>query len=217
MMLSPFSQAAPLLERIEAEGFEAYFVGGSVRDSLLDRKISDVDIATSALPQELKQIFPRTADIGIEHGTILVIYQGIPYEITTFRSESGYSDHRRPDRVDFIRSLSEDLKRRDFTMNAIAMDRKGKLIDPFHGQEAINKKQIITVGEPSERFGEDALRLMRAIRFVSQLGFAIEKETLSAITSMPHLLGKIATERKLAEFEKMLTGPYCDQALLIPS
>lgn len=214
-MLPPFKQAAPLLEMIEDAGYEAYFVGGSVRDSLLGREISDVDIATSALPEEIKTIFPQTADIGIEHGTILVIYKGIPYEITTFRTESGYSDFRRPDKVEFIRSLTEDLKRRDFTMNAMAMDRVGSLIDPFNGQKAIQTKQIVTVGEASERFGEDALRMMRAVRFVSQLGFTIEENTLSALSKMPHLLEKIAVERKLAEFEKILTGPSRTEALSI--
>ncbi|SEM84163.1 tRNA nucleotidyltransferase (CCA-adding enzyme) [Mesobacillus persicus] len=214
-MLPPFKKAIPLLERIENSGYEAYFVGGSVRDSLLGREISDVDIATSALPEELKTIFPQTADIGIEHGTILVIYKGIPYEITTFRAESEYSDFRRPDKVEFIRSLTEDLKRRDFTMNAIAMDRAGGLIDPFNGQEAIRTKQIVTVGEAAERFGEDALRMMRAVRFVSQLGFTIETNTLSALSTMPHLLEKIAVERKLAEFEKLLEGPSRTEALSI--
>ncbi|MGM0899879.1 MAG: CCA tRNA nucleotidyltransferase [Bacillota bacterium] len=214
-MLAPFTQATPLLEMIEAAGYEAYFVGGSVRDSLLGREISDVDIATSALPEELKAIFPHTADVGIEHGTILVIYNGVPYEITTFRTESGYSDYRRPDQVKFIRSLKEDLKRRDFTMNAIAMDRTGNLIDPFNGKHAIATKQIITVGNPEERFGEDALRMMRAVRFVSQLNFKIEEETLFALAQMPHLLGNIAVERKLTEFEKLLVGPSNNKAISI--
>jgi len=214
-MITPFKQATPLLEMIEAAGFEAYFVGGSVRDSLLGREISDVDIATSALPEELKAIFPHTADIGIQHGTILVIYNREPYEITTFRTESGYSDYRRPDQVRFIRSLKEDLQRRDFTMNAIAMDKTGELIDPFNGKQAIKMKQIITVGNPEERFGEDALRMMRAVRFVSQLSFTIEERTLSALSHMPHLLENIAVERKLTEFEKLLAGPSNNDAISI--
>jgi tRNA nucleotidyltransferase (CCA-adding enzyme) len=214
-MLAPFEQATPLLEMIEVAGYEAYFVGGSVRDSLLGREISDVDIATSALPEELKAIFPHTADIGIQHGTILVIYNGVTYEITTFRTESGYSDYRRPDQVRFIRSLKDDLQRRDFTMNAIAMDKTGKLIDPFNGEEAITTKQIITVGNPDERFGEDALRMMRAVRFVSQLSFTIEEETLSALSHMPHLLENIAVERKLTEFEKLLVGSSNNKAISI--
>ena len=207
-MLPPFVKAAPLLERIEEAGFEAYFVGGSVRDSLLGRKISDVDIATSALPVELKEIFPHTVDVGIAHGTILVIFNGTPYEITTFRAEAEYSDFRRPDQVKFIRSLREDLKRRDFTMNAMAMDREGSLIDPYNGQVAIQNKQIKTVGDPNQRFGEDALRMMRAVRFVSQLGFSVEEKTKMALTDMAPLLEKIAVERKLVEFEKLLIGNF---------
>lgn len=125
MIGQPFIQAVPVLKLIENAGYEAYFVGGSVRDHILGREISDVDIATSALPEELKRIFPKTNDVGIEHGTILVHYKGEHYEITTFRSEENYTDYRRPDKVSFIRSLNEDLQRRDFTMNAMAMDKKG--------------------------------------------------------------------------------------------
>ncbi len=212
-MQLPFLKAVPLLEAIETAGFDAYFVGGSVRDSLLNRKIADVDIATSALPAELKKIFPRTVDLGIEHGTILVLYNGVPYEITTFRTESQYTDHRRPDNVEFIRSLNEDLKRRDFTMNAMAMDKTGNIIDPFHGTVSISDQQIKTVGKASDRFGEDALRIMRALRFVSQLGFSIEHGTFAALKKQGHLLESIAVERKTAEFEKLLAGKYVSKAL----
>lgn len=201
-----FLQAVPVLDLIEKSGFEAYFVGGSVRDHILGREIADVDIATSALPEELKKIFPKTTDVGIEHGTILVHYKGTPYEITTFRSEAGYSDFRRPDKVSFIRSLKEDLQRRDFTMNAIAMDQNGEIIDPFGGQQAINKKLIETVGNPEERFGEDALRMLRAVRFLSQLSFSIDDNTLKSLQQHCSLLDNIAVERKTVEFEKMLQG-----------
>ncbi|CAM3886500.1 CCA tRNA nucleotidyltransferase [Mesobacillus zeae] len=214
-MNNPFLKAVPLLEKIESSGFEAYFVGGSVRDTLLGREITDVDIATSAHPYELKAIFPKTADIGIEHGTIMVFFEGEPYEITTFRSETGYSDHRRPDKVNFIRSLREDLKRRDFTMNAMAMDRAGTIIDPFNGQQALSQKLIVTVGNPKERFGEDALRMLRGIRFVGQLGFTLEAGTLASLAELGPLLGKIATERKTAEFEKILKGPFRSEALTL--
>ena len=207
MIGEPFIQAVPVLQLIEKSGFEAYFVGGSVRDHILGREISDVDIATSALPEELKQIFPKTNDVGIEHGTILVHYKGGHYEITTFRSEQNYSDFRRPDKVSFIRSLPEDLQRRDFTMNAMAMDKEGKIIDPFAGKEAINKKKIVTVGNPDERFGEDALRMLRAVRFQSQLSFSIENHTLESLAAHCHLLENIAVERKTVEFEKLLLGP----------
>ncbi|MEW8971637.1 MAG: CCA tRNA nucleotidyltransferase [Mesobacillus sp.] len=206
MIGDPFKQAVPVLELIENAGFEAYFVGGSVRDHILGREISDVDIATSALPEELKEIFPKTNDVGIEHGTILVHYYGGHYEITTFRSEENYSDFRRPDKVSFIRSLKEDLQRRDFTMNAMAMDKDGNIIDPFAGKEAIKNKQIATVGNPDERFGEDALRMLRAVRFQSQLSFSIEKSTLESLAAQCHLLENIAVERKTVEFEKLLMG-----------
>ena len=206
MIGEPFKQAVPVLQLIEKAGFEAYFVGGSVRDHILGRKISDVDIATSALPDELKEIFPKTTDVGIEHGTILVHYMGGHYEITTFRSEGNYSDFRRPDKVSFIRSLKEDLQRRDFTMNAMAMDKDGNIIDPFAGKEAIDNKEIATVGHPDERFGEDALRMLRAVRFQSQLSFSIEKRTLESLAARSHLLQNIAVERKTVEFEKLLMG-----------
>lgn len=136
-----FLKSVPILEVIEEAGYEAYFVGGSVRDYILGRPINDVDIATSATPQESKD-FPNTADIGIDHGTVLVITDTGTYEITTFRTESGYSDFRRPDSVQFVRSLTEDLQRRDFTMNAMAMDKTGKIIDPFNGKRDLAEKGL---------------------------------------------------------------------------
>jgi tRNA nucleotidyltransferase (CCA-adding enzyme) len=212
-MKEPFLTAVPVLERLEAAGFEAYFVGGSVRDFLLNKEINDVDIATSATPDEVKQIFSKTVDIGIEHGTVLVLYQNQGYEITTFRSEAEYENFRRPKEVAFIRSLSEDLQRRDFTMNAIAMDKGGDLIDPFQGKLAILNQVIQTVGNAENRFQEDALRMMRAVRFVSQLSFKIEEATLTALIEMVHLLEHIAVERKQTEFEKLLSGVNRKQAL----
>lgn len=205
-MREPFNTAIPIIEKIEAAGYEAYFVGGSIRDYLLQRTIEDVDIATSALPHEIKALFPKTVDIGIEHGTILVIHNGKGYEVTTFRTESFYKDHRRPEHVTFIRSLEEDLKRRDFTMNAIAMNKKEELIDPFNGQLAIKKKLIETVGDPEERFHEDALRMLRAVRFVSQLHFQLHEKTKEALTTSAPLLQHIAVERKTMEFTKLLKG-----------
>ncbi|MBW8349066.1 CCA tRNA nucleotidyltransferase [Bacillus sp. IITD106] len=214
-MNKEFLAAIPVLEKIEKAGFEAYFVGGAVRDYLLNREIHDVDIATSATPLEIKNIFSSTVDVGIEHGTILVLYNGQGFEVTTFRSESDYEDHRRPQTVTFIRSLQEDLKRRDFTMNAIAMDRTGQLIDPFHGESAIEQQIIETVGEASERFKEDALRVMRAIRFVSQLGFSLEKKTEIEMANLASLLKHISVERITAEMIKLLNGTYRDKAFKI--
>ncbi|MFJ7363798.1 CCA tRNA nucleotidyltransferase [Peribacillus frigoritolerans] len=201
-----FLKSVPILELIEEAGYEAYFVGGSVRDYILGRPINDVDIASSATPQEIKRIFPNTADIGIDHGTVLVITDTGTYEITTFRTESGYSDFRRPDAVKFVRSLTEDLQRRDFTMNAIAMDKTGKIIDPFNGKRDLAQKRIITVGNPHERFHEDALRMMRAIRFVSQLDFELDQETFDSLKENAENISEIAVERILVEFEKLAAG-----------
>jgi len=210
-----FQKAIPLFEKIEQAGFEAYFVGGCVRDYILGKEIADVDIATSATPQEVKKIFPRTIDVGIEHGTVIVLWDKDTYELTTFRTDGEYTDFRRPSDVTFIRNLEEDLKRRDFTMNSIAMDKEGHLIDPFHGQEAIKQRMIQTVGSATERFHEDALRMMRAVRFVSQLSFSIELETLQSLRNHAILLENIATERKTVEFEKLLQGENRKAALQI--
>ncbi|OIK17105.1 CCA tRNA nucleotidyltransferase [Bacillus sp. MUM 116] len=212
-MIEPFLSALPVLKKLEDSGYEAYFVGGSVRDFLLQKPISDVDIATSATPEEVKQVFSKTVDVGIEHGTILVLFRNNSYEITTFRTESEYEDYRRPKDVSFIRNLIDDLKRRDFTMNAIAMDRSGNLIDPFDGQKSIQEKIIKTVGIAEERFQEDALRMMRAVRFMSQLSFSIELQTMAVLNKLAPLLGKIAVERKRTEFEKLLIGPNCKEAI----
>ncbi|QIZ09701.1 CCA tRNA nucleotidyltransferase [Priestia megaterium] len=214
-MIDPFLEASPVLKKLEDAGFEAYFVGGSVRDFLLKREINDVDIATSATPDEVKRIFPKTVDIGIEHGTVLVLVNNGGYEITTFRTESDYQDYRRPKEVTFIRNLKEDLQRRDFTMNAIAMDRNRKLIDPFNGFIAIQERIIQTVGSPNDRFQEDALRMMRAVRFVSQLSFQIESGTFQALAKLVYLLDNIAVERKRSEFEKLLIGKNKTKALNI--
>ncbi len=201
-----FLKSVPILDLIEEAGYEAYFVGGSVRDYILGRPINDVDIASSATPQEIKRIFPNTADIGIDHGTVLVITDTGTYEITTFRTESGYSDFRRPDAVKFVRSLTEDLQRRDFTMNAIAMDKTGMIIDPFNGKRDLAQKRIITVGNPHERFHEDALRMMRALRFVSQLDFELDQETFDSLKENAQNISEIAVERILVEFEKLAAG-----------
>lgn len=201
-----FKQALPIIDKIEEAGYEAYFVGGSVRDTLLNKPINDVDIATSAKPNEIKKIFQKTVDIGIEHGTVMVLWKDETYEITTFRTESTYQDFRRPDNVEFVRSLKEDLKRRDFTINALAMNRNGEIIDYFNGQKDIEKKLIQAVGIPEERFFEDALRMMRGVRFVSQLNFDMETETERAIQKHHALLEKIAVERIQVEFLKLLQG-----------
>lgn len=207
-----FKKALPVIDKLNQAGYEAYFVGGSVRDCILNLPIHDVDIATSAFPAEIKEVFEKTIDVGIEHGTVLVLHQDESYEITTFRTESTYQDYRRPDHVDFVRSLEEDLKRRDFTINALALNAQGQIIDLFHGLEDLQNKRLKAVGVAAERFQEDALRMMRGLRFVSQLGFDLEKQTQAAITTHAPLLSKISVERICIEFEKLLLGQNAQQA-----
>ena len=201
-----FQAAIPILKQIEAAGFEAYFVGGCVRDALLDLPIHDVDIATSAYPQEVKQIFKRTVDTGIQHGTVTVLDHGHGYEITTFRTETGYQDFRRPDQVTFVRSLKEDQLRRDFTINALAARHDGTIIDNFGGLQDLDANLLRAVGNAHDRFHEDALRMMRAVRFESQLGFQLEEQTARALKDNAPLLQHIATERIAAEFIRLLLG-----------
>ena len=207
-MPSEFQKALPVLEKIKEAGFEAYFVGGSVRDALLNRPIHDVDIATSSYPEETKQIFPRTADIGIEHGTVLVLEGDEEYEVTTFRTEDVYVDYRRPSAVSFVRSLEEDLKRRDFTVNAFALDETGEIIDLFDGLRDLENQVLRAVGVASERFNEDALRIMRGFRFQASLGFELEAETFKAMKTLTPLLEKISVERTFVEFDKLLLAPH---------
>ncbi len=205
-MPSEFEKALPILRKIESAGYEAYFVGGSVRDTILKRPIHDVDIATSAYPSEVKALFKRTVDTGIEHGTVMILDHGTGYEVTTFRTESGYQDYRRPDKVTFVRSLREDLKRRDFTINALALSENGQVTDLFGGLVDMKARVIRAVGDPEERFNEDALRMMRAVRFASQLDFRIDDQTLKGIYDHSNLLKKIAVERIHTEFIKMMMG-----------
>lgn len=201
-----FEPARPVLQRIEQAGFEAYFVGGCVRDTILGDHIHDIDIATSAYPSEIKAIFKRTVDTGIEHGTVMILDHGTGYETTTFRTESGYQDFRRPDSVTFVRSLAEDLKRRDFTINALALRENGEVVDLFDGLGDLRRRLIKAVGDPNERFHEDALRMMRAVRFASKLDFTIDQPTVEGIKENAPLLSKIAVERIQVEFEKLLLG-----------
>ena len=205
---SEFQKALPVLEKIKAAGFEAYFVGGSVRDALLNRPIHDVDIASSSYPEETKQIFERTVDIGIEHGTVLVLENGGEYEVTTFRTEDVYVDYRRPSSVSFVRSLEEDLKRRDFTVNAFALNENAEVIDKFNGLADLDNRVLRAVGKAEERFNEDALRIMRGLRFAASLDFDIEEKTFEAMTSHAFLLEKISIERSFIEFDKLLLAPH---------
>ncbi|MGQ7358109.1 CCA tRNA nucleotidyltransferase [Streptococcus suis] len=210
---SEFQEALPILEKIKAAGFEAYFVGGSVRDAILGRPIHDVDIATSSYPQETKQIFSRTIDVGIEHGTVLVLEGKKDYEITTFRTEEEYVDFRRPSQVSFVRSLEEDLKRRDFTVNAFALDEEAQIVDLFDGMTDLENRTLRAVGIPSERFNEDALRIMRGFRFAATLDFEIEPTTFTAMVETAPLLEKISVERSFIEFDKLLMADFWRKGL----
>lgn len=201
------SYVVKVLEVLEANGFEAYAVGGCVRDSLLGKTPFDWDVCTSALPQEVQRCFAdyRTVPTGVKHGTFTVIVEK-PIEITTFRIEGDYLDNRHPSGVDFTRSLAEDLCRRDFTVNAMVMDKNGKITDLHGGRADLEQKLIRCVGEAQKRFDEDALRIMRALRFAATLGFELEEKTAEAIRLRYRLLKNISAERITAEMNKLLLG-----------
>ena len=201
-----FNSAINVLEKFNEAGYEAYFVGGCVRDYLLNDEFSDIDITTNALPDEVKQIFKKSIDTGIQHGTVTILVNGDSFEVTTFRTEDDYIDHRTPEKVEFVSDLKEDLDRRDFTINAMALDSKGKLYDYHCGEEDLRNKIIKTVNNPNERFFEDALRMLRAFRFSSKLGFEIEENTLKAIKNNAELIKFVSIERIVNEFRKLLTG-----------
>ncbi|WP_251136953.1 CCA tRNA nucleotidyltransferase [Exiguobacterium sp. s193] len=197
--------ANTIIETIERAGGEAYIVGGAVRDTLLGRTPGDYDLATSLLPDEVIPLFPVVIPTGLEHGTVTVVVEKIPFEVTTFRSESTYSDRRRPDHVTLGVSLEEDLTRRDFTINAMALKPTG-LVDLFGGQADLAAKIIRTVGRPEDRFGEDALRMIRALRFMSQLAFSLDERTEQAIKECAETIQYVAIERVAIELEKLLLG-----------
>ncbi len=192
------------MDRIRDAGYEAYFVGGCVRDRLLGREPGDWDITTSALPCQVKELFSSTVDTGIKHGTVMVLYGGVGYEVTTYRIDGQYHDGRHPDSVQFTPSLEEDLKRRDFTINAFAYEPEGGIVDLFGGLNDLRDHVVRAVGDPCRRFSEDALRIMRAVRFAAQLSFEIEKNTKEAISSFAGNLSLVSAERIRVEFEKTL-------------
>ena len=197
-----------IIEKLEENGFEGFAVGGCVRDSMLQKEPMDWDITTNALPEEMKQIFKKTFDTGIAHGTITVLMDGEGYELTTYRIDGNYSDGRHPDSVSFSKNLSEDLCRRDFTINAMAYSHKRGIVDLYKGQEDLKKGIIRAVGEADKRFDEDALRMLRAIRFSAQLGFEIEKATFDAINKKASLLSNVSKERIFVELNKSLSGKF---------
>lgn len=197
-----------ILSAICDKGFEAYVVGGAVRDFLLGRQISDYDITTDALPEEIKSIFAKTVDTGLKHGTVTVIENGTVAEVTTYRVDGVYEDHRRPMTVEFSKDLKSDLSRRDFTMNALACDADGNIVDYFGGIDDINNKLIRTVGEADKRFEEDALRMLRAIRFACCTGFTVDEEILRSIKRKSNLILYVSGERIKQEMDKALMGDY---------
>jgi tRNA nucleotidyltransferase (CCA-adding enzyme) len=201
--------AEKIIEILQTHGFEAYLVGGCVRDLCLGRTPQDWDIATSALPEQIQQLFPHTIPTGLRHGTVTVVLDGHRhYEVTTYRIDGEYTDARRPVQVTFTASLEEDLRRRDFTINAMAYNHRAGLLDPFDGTGDLQRRVIRAVGRAEERFQEDALRMLRAVRLASQLGYAIERETAKRILLKSHLLEKISKERIRDELMKILTSEH---------
>lgn len=195
-----------IIDNLQANGYEAYAVGGCVRDSILDREPDDWDITTSATPWEVKKIFNRTVDTGLQHGTVTVLIGNYAHEVTTYRIDGEYEDGRHPKEVTFTACLEEDLRRRDFTINAMAYNDKSGLVDLYGGMEDIQRGCIRCVGNAEERFGEDALRILRALRFAAQLGFGIEQSTYAAIHTLAPTLAKISAERIAAELTKLMVS-----------
>lgn len=202
-----------IISILEKNGHEAFAVGGCIRDTILGRKPQDWDITTSALPHQVKELFHKTIDTGIEHGTVTVMMSRVGYEVTTYRIDGEYNDSRHPESVEFTSNLIEDLRRRDFTINAMAYNPTVGLVDAFDGIGDIEKKIIRCVGEPKERFGEDALRILRAVRFSAQLGFEIEEGTMRAIRKLANTLENISAERIRVELEKLITSNHPDKLI----
>ena len=197
-----------ILDRMKASGYTAHVVGGSVRDSMLGRPLGDFDITTNALPNETKAVFvgERIIETGIKHGTVTLVLGGVPYEITTYRVDGEYADNRHPDSVTFTDRLVEDLMRRDFTVNAMAYNPEMGLYDPYDGTSDAEARTIRAVGDPYLRFSEDALRILRALRFASVLGFMIEERTAEAARDKAHLVDGVSRERIYVELKKLVMG-----------
>ncbi|MBQ7715522.1 MAG: HD domain-containing protein [Clostridia bacterium] len=201
-------QVATALDILEAAGYDAYLVGGCVRDALIGRAVSDYDITTSADPSEVESAFAsyKVIETGIKHGTVTVLIDSLPIEITTFRVDGDYRDLRHPERVSFSTNIEDDLARRDFTVNSMAMDKRGAIIDPYGGEDDAKRGIIRCTGDPDVRFNEDALRIIRALRFASVLGFSVERGTAESIHKNCKLLEKISVERVFSELKKLLCG-----------
>lgn len=209
--------ALDVLRTLEAAGHEAWLVGGCVRDMLRGAVPGDWDIAVSAVPEQVLPLFEKAVPTGLAHGTVTVLWQGVPYEVTTFREETGYTDHRRPDGVRFVKALQADLARRDFTINAMAWHPDRGLRDPFGGRDDLAGAVIRAVGVPAQRFREDALRMLRAIRFAAQLDFDIAEETLAAIGACAADIRHVSRERARVELDKWLLAPHPSRRGLLRS
>jgi tRNA nucleotidyltransferase (CCA-adding enzyme) len=201
-----------ILKKLIESGYEAYFVGGFVRDYLLKIDSSDIDITTNATPDEVERLFTSTKATGKKYGTVTVYIEDQGFEVTTYRIDQNYLNHRKPESVIYTLNLEEDLKRRDFTINALAMDYEGNIVDLFNGQEDLKSGIIRAIGNPKERFEEDALRILRALRFVSRFGFKIDGETLSSMKKYAHKIEVLPNERILPELEDIFSNPYQKQA-----
>lgn len=206
-----------VVSRLVERGYEAYWVGGCIRDELLNRPVHDMDITTSALPEEVMSLFARCIPTGLQHGTITVLQGKLGFEVTTYRTESGYADHRRPEQVIYVKDVKEDLRRRDFTMNAMACGIDGHLIDPFGGAEDLQRRIVRCVGDAEERFEEDALRMLRCVRFASTLSFSVAKNTWRGLLLQRDKLVHIAVERVRAELDKIVEGPHPRRGLAMLS
>ncbi len=203
------------ISMLENSGYEAFAVGGAVRDSLMGKEASDFDITTSAFPHETKKVFHgyKIVETGIKHGTVTVLFDGKPLEITTYRVDGEYADNRHPQSVTFTRNIAEDLSRRDFTINAIGYSPKRGIVDPFGGVDDLKSGIIRSVGDSEKRFSEDALRILRCIRFASVLGFDIDSETAKNVVKMAHLLDNISAERVFSELKKLICGKNASAVL----
>jgi poly(A) polymerase len=208
-MTEPYQIAShvKVMHRLENKGFEAFLVGGCVRDRILHRQSKDFDVTTDATPDQVRAIFTHTIPVGAKFGVVVVVMDGVQVEVATYRADGAYTDGRRPDEVTYSRSAKEDVVRRDFTMNGLLLNSNGDITDHVGGQADIERKVIRAIGDANVRFAEDALRMMRALRFAAQLGFDIEKNTLEAITANARLLSVISRERIAMELFKLLSAP----------
>lgn len=215
MKIRPTERVMYILRVLKESGYDAYAAGGCIRDSVMGVEPKDWDIATSAVPSVVKKLFPKTVDTGLRHGTVTVLLDGEAFEVTTFRIDGRYEDNRRPEHVEFTNQIEEDLRRRDFTINAMAWNEEKGLIDPFGGMRDIAAKCVRCVGEPAERFHEDALRMLRAVRFAARLGFKLDPDTKRGIAENSGLIAHVSSERIREELTGILTSSHPMEFLLL--